>query len=150
MICPKCQNEETKVYDSRLSKNGRTTRRRRECLKCGYRFTTLEEVRVLDLKVEKRNTQIVDFDQEKLEMGIRKAYNKRSIDNDKIATLVQKVTEDILALDKNPIKSTRIGRIVLKNLRNFDEAAYICYWAMFGNFETADEFNRLLKEFQKD
>jgi transcriptional repressor NrdR len=150
MYCPKCQHSETKVYDSRLAQSGRAIRRRRECLKCAYRFTTVEEVKVLDLKVEKKNGQIVDFDQEKLETGIRKAFNKRRIDNTKVAVLVQKITEDILALNKNPIKSTRIGKILLKNLRNTDEAAYICYWAMFGNFETADEFNTLLKEFQKD
>lgn len=125
-------------------------RRRRECLQCGYRFTTLEEVRILDIKVEKRNGQIVDFDQDKLELGIRKAFNKRRVDNQKINLLVQKVIDDIIASGKNPIKSTRIGRILLRNLRNVDEAAYICYWSMFGNFETAEEFNNLLKEFQKE
>jgi transcriptional repressor NrdR len=150
MHCPKCHFPNTKVYDSRVSQGGRAMRRRRECLQCGYRFTTLEEVRILDIKVEKRNGQIVDFDQDKLELGIRKAFNKRRVDNQKINLLVQKVIDDIIASGKNPIKSTRIGRILLRNLRNVDEAAYICYWSMFGNFETAEEFNNLLKEFQKE
>ncbi len=147
MICPSCGNKSTKVYDSRNTKNGRAIRRRRECLKCGYRFTTLEEVKVLDLMVEKRNGQIVNFSEEKLEKGIRKAFNKRRIDNQKIGKIIQKVIEDIVATGKNPVKSTRIGKIVLKNLQSFDEAAYVCFWAMYGNFETAEEFDNLLKKF---
>jgi transcriptional repressor NrdR len=67
MRCPKCYFPNTRVYDTRVVQNDRTVRRRRECEKCSYRFTTLEEVKVLDLKVEKRNGQIVDFSQEKLE-----------------------------------------------------------------------------------
>jgi len=60
------------------------------------------------------------------------------------------VVEDIVATGKNPIKSTRIGKIVLKNLREVDEAAYICFWAMYGSFDTAEDFNKLLKEFNED
>jgi transcriptional repressor NrdR len=150
MICPKCQQPGTDVYDSRLTNNSRAVRRRRECKSCGYRFTTLEEVKVLDLSVEKRNGQVSPFSEEKLEKGIRKAFNKRTIDNSKVAKLVQKVIEDILATGKNPVKSTKIGRLVLKNLKEVDEAAYICYWAMFGSFKTAEDFNKLLKEVQKE
>jgi transcriptional repressor NrdR len=102
------------------------------------------------LYVEKRNGQIVPFEIEKIETGIRKSFNKRKIDNIKIAKLVQKVVEDIVATGKNPIKSTRIGKIVLKNLREVDEAAYICFWAMYGSFDTAEDFNKLLKEFNED
>ncbi len=150
MICPKCHNKNTKVYDTRVTQNGRTTRRRRECEECEYRFSTLEEVKILDLYVEKKNGQVELFSEDKLERGIRKAFNKRRIDNEKISSLLQRVIENITEVDKNPIKSTRIGRIVLKNLREVDEAAYICYWAMFGNFSSADEFNKLLKEVTKD
>lgn len=149
MNCPKCHHSETKVYDSRPSQNGRMIRRRRRCLKCGYRFTTSEEVKVLDLKVEKRNGQVVDFETQRLERGIRRAFNKRTIDNAKVEKIVQAVVDDTINLGKPVVKSTRIGKLVLKNLRDVDEAAYICYWAMFGNFETADEFNKLLKQFQK-
>jgi transcriptional repressor NrdR len=143
--CPKCHNSETKVYDTRVTQNGKITRRRRECLKCQHRFTTIEEVKVLDLMVEKRNGQTVPFSEEKLEKGIRKAFNKRRVDNGKITILVSKVTEDILAADKNPIRSTRIGKIVLKNLEKVDKVAYICYSAMFSNFENEDDFIKLIK-----
>lgn len=148
MHCPKCQHPDTKVYDTRSSRTGKATRRRRECPNCLYRFTTLEEIKVLDLKVEKRNGQVVDFDQSKLERGVRKGFNKRNTDNQKINQLVQKVVEDILATGKNPIKSTRIGKIVLKNLKSLDEAAYVCYGAMFWNFSSVKDFQQLLKDFQ--
>lgn len=147
MICPKCSHDQTKVYDSRSTYFDRAIRRRRECLKCGYRFTTLEEVKVLDLYVEKRNGQVLPFSEDKLEVGVRKAFNKRKIDNQKIAKVVQKTIEDIMATGKNPVKSTRIGKIVLKNLKAIDEAAYICYWAMYGNFDTKEDFNKLLEGF---
>jgi transcriptional repressor NrdR len=145
MFCPKCQFPETKVYDTRVTQSGRVTRRRRECLKCHHRFTTVEEIKVLDLMVEKRNGQTVPFSEEKLEKGIRKAFNKRRIDNNKISNIVQKVTEDILAIDKNPIKSTKIGKVVLKNLEKVDKVAYICFSAMFSNFENEDDFIKLIK-----
>jgi len=149
MKCPKCQHPDTKVYDSRTSPDGRIVKRRRECDACKYRFTTMEEVRMLDIKIEKRSGQIVDFDMEKLERGIIKSSNKRRLDHDKIDSLVRKVVDDIIALGRPVIKSTKIGKIVLKNLRDTDEAAYICYWAMFGNFESAEEFNKLLVQFQE-
>jgi transcriptional repressor NrdR len=150
MKCPKCQFPDTKVYDTRSTQKSRTVKRRRECESCGYRFTTLEEVKVLDLKVEKRNGQITDFNQEKLEQGIRKAYNKRNINNQRVNQLVQQVTEDAMATGKNPIKTTRIGKIVLRNLKKTDEAAYICFGAMFLNFSTFQDFEKVLKDLQKD
>jgi len=70
MYCPKCGHKTTRVYDSRLTQNGKAVRRRRVCPKCKYRFTTLEEIKILDLYVEKRNGQIVPFEIEKIETGI--------------------------------------------------------------------------------
>lgn len=146
MRCPKCKFPNTKVYDTRETNNGKITRRRRQCLKCSYRFTTIEEVRLLDLKVEKRNGQIIDFSQEKLEYGIRKAFNKREVDSQKLLTLVQTVVDEIINSGKNPIKATKIGRIVLKHLKKFDEAAYICYGAMFWSFDNIEDFQKILSE----
>jgi transcriptional repressor NrdR len=150
MHCPRCNHLDTKVYDTRIAKNGKATRRRRECLKCGFRFTTVEEIKPINLKVEKRNGQLIDFSREKLEQGIRKAYNKRPIDTQRIKDLAQKVTDEVMSLNKNPIKARRIGKIVLKNLKKVDEAAYICYGAMFWNFDSVEDFNRLLQEFSNE
>lgn len=144
MRCPKCNFSDTKVYDTRTTQSGRKVKRRRECLHCNYRFTTIEEIKAVDLKVEKRSGQIIDFDQEKLEVGIRKAFNKRRVDREKISYLVQKITEDVVGTGKNPIKSVRIGKIVLNNLRQIDEAAYITFAAMFLNFESIEDFQNVL------
>jgi transcriptional repressor NrdR len=150
MRCPKCLYKDTKVCDTRSAQNARVVRRRRECEKCSYRFTTIEEVKILDLKVEKRNGQVVDFSEENLNKGIKKAFNKRSVNLNKINSVIQKITDDILETGKNPIKSTKIGKIVLKNLRDVDEVAYICFAAMFLNFENLDDFSRLVKDIQKE
>jgi transcriptional repressor NrdR len=150
MRCPKCLNKETKVCDTRTTQAGRAIRRRRECEKCHYRFTTIEEVKILDLKVEKRNGQLVDFSEENLSKGIKKAFNKRSVNLNKINSVIQKIIDDIVETGKNPVKSTRIGKIVLRNLRAVDEVAYICFAAMFLNFENLDDFSRLVQEIQKE
>jgi transcriptional repressor NrdR len=150
MFCPRCKNTDTKVYDSRINPDGNSIKRRRECLKCSYRFTTVEEIKTIDLKVIKRNGQVVDFDIQKLEYGIRKSFNKRQVDKKLIDELIQDVINDIANTENTSIKSTKIGKIVLKHLREADEAAYICFWAMFGNFQTADEFNKLLLQFKKN
>ena len=82
--------------------------------------------------------------------GIRKSFNKRSININKINAVIQKVVDDILETGKNPVKSTKIGKIVLKNLKAVDEVAYICFAAMFLNFENLDDFSRLVKNIQKE
>jgi transcriptional repressor NrdR len=150
MRCPKCLYKDTKVVDTRSTQNGRSIRRRRECEKCAYRFTTIEEIKILDLKVEKRNGQVVDFNQATLEKGIKKAFNKRSVNLNKISSVTQKIIDNILETGKNPIKSTKIGKIVLKNLKQVDEVAYICFAAMFLNFENLDDFSSLVKAIQDD
>ena len=146
MFCPRCHSDQNKVLDSRQNELG--VKRRRQCLKCAYRFTTLEELLALDLDVEKRAGTIQAFSIDKLEEGIRKAFNKRRISDSKIKLLIQKIIENILETEKNPIKSTKIGQIVLKSLKAQDEAAYICYCAMFGNFEIREDFLKLLREFE--
>lgn len=150
MICPKCKNKNTKVVDSRLTKKNRAIRRRRECNHCNFRFSTLEEVRILELNVEKRNGRIIPFSEEKLRFGVKKSFNKRNINNEKIDLIVEKVIDEIIKTDKNPIKSTKIGKLVLKILKNVDEAAYISFMAMFENFDTTSDFYKLLQEFEEN
>jgi transcriptional repressor NrdR len=145
MICPKCHHSDSKVLDSRSVRLG--IRRRRQCEKCHSRFSTIEEVQILDLYVLKRNHTTELFSEKKLENGIRKAFNKRKIDEQEIKLILHSIIEDIISIDKSPITSLEIGDLVLKNLKMNDEAAYICFWAMFGNFETVDDFTKLLNDF---
>ena len=145
MICPKCNFSDTKVYDSRVSKSGKAMRRRRRCIECNYRFTTVEEAKILDLMVKKRSGQLVPFSEDKLESGIRKAFNKRPVDPATMQSITQTVLEDILALDQNPISSVKVGKMTLKRLKEQDKVAFICYSAMFSNFDSVDDFIKIIK-----
>jgi transcriptional repressor NrdR len=145
MKCPKCNNKDTKVYDSRESKNGKATRRRRECIICNYRFTTVEEPKILDLMVKKRNGQLVPFSEKKLESGIRKAFNKRPVESLAVQSITQHVVEDMLTLDQNPVSSIKIGKLALKHLKNVDKVAFVCYSAMFSNFDSVDDFIKIIQ-----
>jgi transcriptional repressor NrdR len=145
MLCPKCKYFESKVLDSRPSQSN--IRRRRQCDNCQFRFTTIEEIKIFDIYVVKRSGRKELFNEKKLEMGIRKSFNKRTIDDAKITVILQQVIEKILALDKNLLTSIEIGQITLNILEKIDEAAFVCYWAMFGNFETISDFEKLLSNY---
>jgi transcriptional repressor NrdR len=148
MYCPKCKSSDTNVYDSRVINDGKTIKRRRECGSCGYRFTTHEELKMVDIYVIKRNGQEVPFNKEKLKLSIQKAFNKRKVNLDLINSLVERVTDDVLSKNKDTISSEEIGNIVLNQLNSKDEAAYICFMAMFKNFATAEDFIKLVKQFE--
>ena len=93
---------------------------------------------------------MIPFDESKIEKGVKKSFNKRTINEEKIQRIVQEVVERVLSEDENPIKSKKIGKIVLKTLQKHDEAAYICFWSMYGNFDSAEDFNRLLSQFDDE
>jgi transcriptional repressor NrdR len=146
MFCPKCNFADTQVVDSRPLQG--EVRRRRICKNCGYRFTTAETARVTDIYVQKRNGTTELFSEEKIEKGIRKAFNKRVVDEEKMRYMLHRVVEDVIKSSDNPIKSKKVGSIVLNILRETDEVAYICFCAMFGNFDTVDDFSKLIKGFK--
>jgi transcriptional repressor NrdR len=148
MFCPKCSSTDTQVYDSRVINDGKTIKRRRECTTCGYRFTTLEELKVVDIYVKKRSGQEVTFNKEKLQNSIQKAFNKRKVNNQLINSVVEEVTNTIVSSSGDMVSSEEIGNMVISKLRDVDQAAYICFMAMFKNFETAEDFINLVKQFE--
>jgi transcriptional repressor NrdR len=150
MYCPKCKNVDTQVYDSRAINDGKTIKRRRICNSCSYRFTTLEELKVIDIYVKKRNGQEVQFSKPKLQLSIQKSFNKRKVNNDLIVRIVDEVVDQILSEHGDDITSAKIGNLVLNKLRDVDQAAYICYMAMFMNFDTANDFIKLVKQFENN
>lgn len=150
MLCPKCLCLDTQVYDSRIINQNKTIKRRRECNSCHYRFITIEEVKVTDIYIKKRNGQEVTFNKEKLRNSIIKAFNKRKINIDLINKVTEQVTEAIIAKTDDTVSSITIGNLVLNILRDNDQAAYICYMSMFANFETAKDFIQLLKQFENN
>jgi transcriptional repressor NrdR len=142
MKCPVCNYKETKVIDSRVALDGITVRRRRECLKCGFRFSTYEEVELLDLTVLKRDGSKQAYSREKLEQGLRKALERRPISEEQFRMLVNKIERDIQALRKNDLSSQEIGEIVIKELKKKDPVAYIRFASVYRSFQDLESFQK--------
>jgi len=144
MLCPYCTASETKVTDKR--DNGSVARRRRECLKCGKRFTTYERVE-LDLSIVKKDGRREKFDRAKLHEGIAKNLEKRSFSDEEIDKIVDDVEANVyrVAKDKD-IKSSRVGEIVMNKLKKVDKVAYVRFAAVYRDFADIDEFRDELKK----
>ena len=140
MRCPKCGDVEDKVIDSRLSKDGASIRRRRECTACTHRYTTYEEIERADLRVVKRDERIEPLDKHKLLGGMLKACEKRPVS---VETLEQAVGEIIHDLESNygrEISSQIIGGKVMEKLHQLDEVAYVRYASVYRHFQDIGEF----------
>jgi len=147
MNCPFCSKENTKVIDSRVASDGLSIRRRRECESCSSRFSTYEEVEILDLTVEKRDGRTEPYTREKLEAGLHKALEKRPITHEDFRQLVSEIEQDIQKKMKDGrIESKEVGNIVIKKLKKFDQIAYIRFASVYRQFEDIEEFK---KELQK-
>lgn len=147
MRCPVCGHEDTKVIDSRVASDGLSIRRRRECEKCSYRFSTYEEVEILELSVIKRDGTLEPYVREKLESGLHKALEKRPITADAFKQLVSEIEQDIQKkIENGRIESKEIGNLVVRKLKKFDQVAYIRFASVYRQFEDIEEFK---KELQK-
>lgn len=146
MKCPVCLAPDTKVTDSRLSSEGFAIRRRRECVKCGFRFSTYEEAEILNLTVIKRDGRREPYAREKLENGLKKALEKRPYTKDDFQKLVNRIERDIQHLQKTEITSRSLGEIVMKRLRRFDTVAYIRFASVYRSFDDVAMFQRELAQ----
>ena len=142
MRCPNCQNEDTKVLDSRPISDGMAIRRRRECQKCGARFSTHEEMELLDLTVVKRDGKTEAYMREKIEKGIRKAFEKRPLSHDDFHALISGIEQDIQKMGKGEITTKDIGSIVMKRIKGKDQVAYIRFASVYRKFADVEEFVR--------
>jgi len=139
MRCPKCGSRDDKVIDSRQSRDSSSIRRRRECLSCGYRFTTYEEIERSDLRVVKRDRTHEPFDRRKLAASIAKALEKRSISLVTLEQLVDDIVHELETSGREVI-SADIGTKVLEKLRGVDEVAYLRYASVHQRFQNLDQF----------
>ena len=149
MKCPYCLSTETKVVDKREADEEQITRRRRECLKCGKRFTTYERVEVINLAVIKKDGRVEPFDREKLKLGILKACEKRPISMDKIEQLVDGVESELRKRDTVEVDSKIVGKITMRKLKSLDKVAYIRFASVYSEFEDLDRFSEELEKLQK-
>ena len=140
MRCPKCTSIEDKVIDSRISKEGNTIRRRRECLECGHRYTTIETLVRDGIVVIKRDGRREDLDREKLLHAIRAACHKRPVDLEQITMIVDDVIDALEAQYEREIPSRAIGDEVMRHLRLIDQVAYVRFASVYKEFRDVTEF----------
>lgn len=140
MRCPKCGSSQDKVIDSREAREGHSIRRRRECMKCNFRFTTYEIVEREELRVVKRNGARQSFDREKLMSGLRKACEKRPVKMEQLEQLVDDIANELEEEGYREIPSTVIGAKVMRRLEAIDHVAYVRYASVYRQFEDVGEF----------
>jgi transcriptional repressor NrdR len=140
MRCPKCTSIEDKVVDSRISKEGSTIRRRRECLECGHRYSTSEGLIRDGISVIKRDGRREDFSREKLLHAVRAACHKRPVDAEQIAMLIEDVIDVLEAQYESEIPSAAIGDAVMHRMRTVDQVAYVRFASVYKEFRDVGEF----------
>jgi transcriptional repressor NrdR len=140
MKCPYCTKIDNKVIDSRLSKDGRTIRRRRECTECARRFTTYEKLEDVLPMVIKKDGRREPFNREKITEGIKKACQKRPISITKIEDFVDSLEVYFQELGKKEIESKEVGERVINNLKEWDEVAYVRFASVYRQFKDINEF----------
>ena len=149
MKCPICYYQDTKVIDSRAAADGLSIRRRRECLKCGFRFSTYEEIEILDLMIVKRDGRKESYNRGKLVKGLKKAFEKRPITEDRFKKLIHSIERDLQRMRKSEIASSQVGQIIMKHLKKADQVAYIRFASVYESFKNAQEFRRELNKLFK-
>jgi transcriptional repressor NrdR len=144
MYCPYCSHKDSKVTDKRTSPEG--IRRRRECLKCGKRFTTYEKISKEDICTIKKDGRREKFSREKLEGGIIKAFEKRPIAKEKINNMINEIEEMIRKKGKKEIKTSEIGELVMKKIKKIDNVAYIRFASVYRDFQDINDFKQEMRK----
>lgn len=145
MRCLNCANEDTKVIDSRVAGDGVAIRRRRECISCGFRFSTYEEMEILDLTIVKRDGTKELYSRDKMERGIKKAFEKRPISDDSFKKLISQIEQEIQKKADPEISSEAVGEIVMKKIKKVDKVAYVRFASVYKQFEDIEEFKAELQ-----
>ena len=140
MRCPFCGNEDTQVKDSRPTEDNHTIRRRRSCTSCGSRFTTFERVQLRELTVVKSNGEKVPFDREKLIRSLSIALRKRPVNAESIERIVNSLQRRLETSGATEIPTKAIGEMVMEQLRNLDQVAYVRFASVYRDFHEAKDF----------
>ncbi len=140
MYCPFCSHEETKVIDSRLAGEGRQIRRRRQCLDCNERFTTFESAELVMPRLVKSDNSRQPFDENKLRNSMVRALEKRPVPSDDVEQAVGRLVHKLRTLGEREVPSRLIGDLVMEELRNLDEVAYVRFASVYRRFQDVTEF----------
>lgn len=146
MRCPYCNEEDSKVIDSRPAEDNNSIRRRRQCIKCGRRFTTYEKIETIPMMVIKKDDTREPYDRSKIESGILSACHKRPVSIAQINNTVDEIENAIFNREEKEIKSSEIGEIVMDRLKNLEEVAYVRFASVYREFK---DVNTFLEELEK-
>lgn len=147
MKCPSCGDDESKVVDSRSSAENTAIRRRRECLSCGFRFSTYETIELLNLYVLKKSGERDIYKKEKMLTGLKIALEKRPVKDEDVKKMITQIEQTIQSEGQSgEIKSRQIGEIVMKNLKELDEVAYIRFASVYRSFKDLETFKKELSK----
>jgi len=146
MRCPFCGYQEDKVVDSRSTQEGSAIRRRRECLKCGKRFTTYEYIEEVSLMVIKKDNRREPFDRKKILSGVIRACEKRPVSMEKMEEIVTQVERSIQKRSDREVASSRIGELVVEKLKSLDDVAYVRFASVYRQFKDVGQFMVELKD----
>ena len=149
MHCPFCDEDDSKVIDSRLVSGGSEVRRRRECVTCSERFTTYETAELVMPYVIKNNGSREPFDEKKLKLGLNRALEKRPVSTENINKVVIQIKQEIRSSGEREIKSSSIGGHVMNALRELDEVAYVRFASVYRSFQDINEFRAAVDMLQE-
>ncbi|UCH16169.1 MAG: transcriptional repressor NrdR [Burkholderiales bacterium] len=145
MRCPYCGHEETQVVETRESDEGVVIRRRRRCTSCDKRFTTYERPELALPSVVKKDGSRVEYDSAKLRASMMLALRKRPVSVDQVEAAIERIEEKLLASGAREVPSTRLGELVMRELKRIDKVAYVRFASVYRSFEDVDEFQKLIK-----
>ncbi|MCS4484245.1 transcriptional regulator NrdR [Gleimia sp. 6138-11-ORH1] len=147
MHCPFCQHDDSRVVDTRLSDDGLSIRRRRECVKCKRRFTTIE---TSSFSVEKRSGVVEPFSKDKVIAGVRKACQGRPVDEHSLALLAQRVEEQLRTAGSSIVSTDEVGKAIQPFLRELDEVAYLRFASVYSGFQSLEDFENAIASLRAD
>jgi transcriptional repressor NrdR len=146
MRCPFCSHSETQVAETRESDEGDVVRRRRKCLGCDKRFTTYERPDIAMPSVVKKDGRRAEFDPAKLRASMQLALRKRSVSIEQVDAALNRIEEKLLASGAREVASTRLGELVMRELKRIDKVAYVRFASVYRSFEDVDEFRQLIRD----
>lgn len=145
MRCPFCNHHNARVVDSRSSKDGDAIRRRRECLKCGRRYTTYERIEEVQQMVIKKDGRRETFDRWKLKSGILKSVEKRPVSLEQVDAMIDEAERELFNSTEHEISTDAVGQAIMKKLKNLDPVAYVRFASVYREFKDVNEFMNELK-----
>jgi transcriptional repressor NrdR len=149
MKCPFCNAPDTQVVDSRVNEEGTSVRRRRRCPKCSKRFTTYETIELRLPQVIKQDGRRTEFSRDKLVTGFRRALHKRAVPTEKVDAAVERIMQNLLALGVREVPARQIGDMVMDELYQLDQVAYIRFASVYRAFQDIEDFRNVIQEVQK-